>query len=300
VRKEAEPAAALGLHYVRAQFELARGQEENALAALRAAERRAERLGASHPFAARLHASLLRTMVQTGAIEQAEQAFADLDEKERETGEMRVALAALHLARNDPAAAALAVAPVISGAALVVLRVSVTEALLIEAAAREALGDPSAAESALERALDIAEPDGAILPFLLHPVPALLERHRRRRTVHPSLVTDILTLLAGASSSVPSPDEPLSLLEPLSESETRVLRYLPTNLSAREIADELFLSWYTVKTHMRHLYTKLGTHTRHDTVDRARALGLLAPSPRRIHPGEASPRTPLAHVWRRP
>jgi LuxR family maltose regulon positive regulatory protein len=279
IRKEAEPAAALGLHYVRAQFELARGQEENALTALRAAERRAERLLAPHPFVARVRASLLRTMVQMGATEQAEQAFAELGEKERETGEMRVALAALHLAQNDPAAAALAVAPVINGAAPVVLRVSVTEALLIEAAAREALGDPSAAESALERALDIAEPDGAILPFLLHPVPALLERHRRRRTVHPSLVSEILTLLAGASSSVPSPDEPLSLLEPLSESETRILRYLPTNLSAREIADELFLSWYTVKTHMRHLYAKLGTHTRHETVDRARALGLLAPSP---------------------
>ena len=42
------------------------------------------------------------------------------------------------------------------------------------------------------------------------------------------------------------------------------------------------LSWYTVKTHMRHLYAKLGTHTRHETVERARALGLLAPSPRRL------------------
>ena len=72
------------------------------------------------------------------------------------------------------------------------------------------------------------------------------------------------------------------LAEPLTESEIRVLRYLPTNLSAREIADELFLSWYTVKTHMRHLYAKLGTHTRHETVDRARALGLLAPSPHRL------------------
>jgi LuxR family maltose regulon positive regulatory protein len=42
------------------------------------------------------------------------------------------------------------------------------------------------------------------------------------------------------------------------------------------------LSWYTVKTHMRHLYAKLGTHTRHETVERARALGLLAPSSRRL------------------
>jgi LuxR family transcriptional regulator, maltose regulon positive regulatory protein len=280
VRQEAESAGALQLHYVRALFELARGQEENALTAFRAAGRKAERLVAPHPLAVRVSASLLRTMVRMGATEQAEQALAGLGEQERETGEMRAALAALRLAQNDPAAAVAAVAPLIDGSATVVLPVSVTEALLLEATARDALGDPSAAERALERALDIAEPDGAVLPFLLQPVAALLERHHRH-TAHPSLVTEILTMVAGAGRSVPSPQEPLSLLEPLSESETRVLRYLPTNLSAREIADELFLSWYTVKTHMRHVYTKLGTHSRHETVDRARALGLLAPSPHR-------------------
>jgi LuxR family transcriptional regulator, maltose regulon positive regulatory protein len=60
-----------------------------------------------------------------------------------------------------------------------------------------------------------------------------------------------------------------------------VLRYLPTKLSAPEIADQLYLSVNTVKTHMRHLYDKLGVHRRHEAVEQARALGLLAPSPRR-------------------
>jgi LuxR family maltose regulon positive regulatory protein len=36
---------------------------------------------------------------------------------------------------------------------------------------------------------------------------------------------------------------------------------------------------HTIKSHMYHLYTKLGTHQRAETVARARALGLLAPSP---------------------
>ena len=58
-----------------------------------------------------------------------------------------------------------------------------------------------------------------------------------------------------------------------------MLRYLPTNLSAAEIANELYVSLHTVKTHVRHMYAKLGTHSRADTVARARALGLLAPSP---------------------
>jgi LuxR family maltose regulon positive regulatory protein len=68
------------------------------------------------------------------------------------------------------------------------------------------------------------------------------------------------------------------LQEPLSESETRILRYLPTNLSVPEIADQTYLSANTVKTHMRHLYGKLGAHSRGKAVERARALGLLAPS----------------------
>jgi LuxR family maltose regulon positive regulatory protein len=59
-----------------------------------------------------------------------------------------------------------------------------------------------------------------------------------------------------------------------------VLRYLPTNLSAPEIADELYVSLNTIRTHMRHLYAKLGVHTRANAVERARALGLLAPSSR--------------------
>ena len=62
--------------------------------------------------------------------------------------------------------------------------------------------------------------------------------------------------------------------------EARVLRYLPTNLTAPEIAEQLYLSVNTVRTHMRHVYDKLGAHRRHEVVDRARALGLLAPAAR--------------------
>jgi len=62
-----------------------------------------------------------------------------------------------------------------------------------------------------------------------------------------------------------------------------VLRYLPTNLTAPEIAGELYVSLNTVKTHTRNLYTKLGTHRRAETVSRARSLGLLAPSALSAH-----------------
>jgi LuxR family maltose regulon positive regulatory protein len=87
-------------------------------------------------------------------------------------------------------------------------------------------------------------------------------------------------VLAG-SKPAPAPAGPLPPLEPLSDSEIRVLRYLPTNLSGPEIANELYVSPNTVKTHIRNLYAKLGTHRRAEAVARARTLGLLAPSHRR-------------------
>jgi LuxR family maltose regulon positive regulatory protein len=85
------------------------------------------------------------------------------------------------------------------------------------------------------------------------------------------------------------PSGPPPPLEALSGSEVRVLRYLPTNLSMRQIGSELYVSHNTVRTHITHLYGKLGTHTRAEAVARARALGLLAPSPL---PGKATAAMP--------
>ena len=96
-------------------------------------------------------------------------------------------------------------------------------------------------------------------------MPGLLERHARHRTAHAALVAEIRGLLAGPGPEghgrMASPHERAGLggsptrltqplLEPLSGSEVRVLRYLPTNLSAPEIARELSVSPNTVKTHI--------------------------------------------------
>ena len=142
---------------------------------------------------------------------------------------------------------------------------------------REDLGETGAASQALERALDIAESDGLVLPFLLHPAAELLARHSRARTTHASLISEILDLLSGRTPVARSgAAEPLRV--PLSDSELRVLRYLPTNLPAPEIAAELSVSLNTIRTHMRNVYAKLAVHSRADAVTRARALGLLSPS----------------------
>jgi LuxR family maltose regulon positive regulatory protein len=218
--------------------------------------------------------------VRLGETERAEQVLAALSDHDRDHDEIRIAAAALRLAQHDPHAATIVLTPVLDGSVLPGWPAWLVEAFLLEAIARDALGDPPAAESALERALDLAEPDGAHLSFLLHPAPGLLERHARHGTAHAALLAETRGLLARRKPA-PPPAAAQQPLEPLSKTEIRVLRYLPTNLSVPEIASELYVSRNTVKTHIQRLYTKLGTHRRGEAVERARALGLLAPSPRR-------------------
>ena len=61
----------------------------------------------------------------------------------------------------------------------------------------------------------------------------------------------------------------------LSEAELRVLPYLATHLSFREIGGRLFLSRHTVKSHAMAIYRKLSVSSRNAAVERAGALGLL-------------------------
>src|SRR5690349_8028414 len=278
VRAEAEPADAVTVHYIRGLLELARGRDAGALAAFRAAERLAGHLAAPHYLVPPTRARLIQALVRLGETERAGQVLAAFSEQDRDRGEIRTAAAVLRLAQGDPRGVTAALAPVLDGSAPVAAPALQVQSFLLEAIARDALGDPGAAERALERALDLAEPDGMLLPFLLHPAAGLLERQARHRTGHAALIAEIRSLLAGGTPAPPAAAQPP--LEPLSDSEIRVLRYLPTNLSAREIADELYVSTNTVKTHMHHLYAKLGTHRRGEAVERARALGLLAPSAR--------------------
>ncbi|MGO9956521.1 MAG: LuxR C-terminal-related transcriptional regulator [Solirubrobacteraceae bacterium] len=172
------------------------------------------------------------------------------------------ALTALHPAAVGPRSA-------------LALRGWLVQSLLLEAIMRDELGEVPAAEQALERALELAEHDRVVLPFTVAPVLTLLERHTTRcRSTHRGLIAEIFRVL-DRHSPVASPSGSGALLEPLTEGEARVLRYLPTNLSKREIAQELYVSVHTIKTHMRHIYNKLDAHNRRDTVRRAREYGLL-------------------------
>jgi LuxR family transcriptional regulator, maltose regulon positive regulatory protein len=80
--------------------------------------------------------------------------------------------------------------------------------------------------------------------------------------------------LLGGEEPVDGTAPPVAIDE-LSARELDVLQMLPTALSEAEIGQELFISYHTVHSHVRTIYRKLGTSSRAQTVERARAAGLL-------------------------
>jgi len=66
-----------------------------------------------------------------------------------------------------------------------------------------------------------------------------------------------------------------STFEPLTEREQAVLRLLPGPMSQRELANALFVTPNTIKTHLRAIYRKLGAESRAEAVIRARDVGML-------------------------
>lgn len=247
----------------------------DALTAVREAERFQLRLLGEHPLTLDVRSRALRERVRLGETPAVRAALDGLSEDSRRRAEIRIAAAALELSEGSAEQAIDEVRPVIDGSARALCHESaVIEALLYDAAARWEIDDISAAEASLERALELAEPEGILLPFALVEIRELLERHSGHRTSHATLLSTILDLLDGSSP----PDAAPPLLDPLSDAELRVVRYLPGNLSAGEIAAELCLSPNTVRTHLRHIYAKLDVHSRSEAVERARVLRLLAPA----------------------
>jgi LuxR family maltose regulon positive regulatory protein len=276
-RPGGEPTLGMTLYIARGLLEVARGRNDDGLAAFQAAQVQAESVVTTHTLKTHARALVMRTLIRMGETESVEKMLSGIDEEKRMRGDNQTVLAHLRLAQGDPRAAIVALGPVIDSSAAVTNRFWVLDALVLDAIARDGSGDEEGADHSLERALDVVEPDGALIAFLLNPAPRLLERHSRRRTAHAALVAEILNVLAGNRPASTRGDADW-LQEPLSDGEKRILRYLPTNLSVPEIADQTYLSVNTVKTHMRHLYGKLGAHSRGKAVERARGLGLLAPS----------------------
>jgi LuxR family maltose regulon positive regulatory protein len=68
---------------------------------------------------------------------------------------------------------------------------------------------------------------------------------------------------------------PVLIVEPLTEREREVLVHVSGMLSSAEVANEMYISVNTVKTHLRNIYRKLATAHRSEAVRRARQLNLI-------------------------
>jgi LuxR family maltose regulon positive regulatory protein len=164
----------------------------------------------------------------------------------------------------------------------------VIEALILQALAFQAQGNDERALSPLERALGLAEPEGFVRIFVEEGAPmGRLLRMAIAQGIALNHAGRLLKVLESetkepqargptGSSSLPSPDDPFSYLaEPLTERECQVLRLISAGLSNQEIAQELYVSINTIKTHTRNAYSKLNVRNRTQAVNRAKELGIL-------------------------
>jgi len=153
---------------------------------------------------------------------------------------------------------------------------------MIEIRTLQALAAPDAATALdfLVEALRLAQPGRFIRTFLDKgtPMAALLQQVRHDRTFA-SYVCEILVHFPDNTAAQTPPAESAAsetaLADPLSDRELEILQMLREQYTNAEIAQELVLSVNTVKTHIKHIYEKLGVHNRKTAVSRARFLHLL-------------------------
>jgi LuxR family maltose regulon positive regulatory protein len=186
-----------------------------------------------------------------------------------------VAQARLLLAQGDSQGAVAALEPCLTDSAARMTLHDKVCGLVTAAVAARRLGDAEQATERLTFALALAEPHAMYRPFLDSGAAArsaltVLIRPASHGAAFAARILQRFEVTTGPSSG-----QPTSLAVPLTCSELAVLRFLPSHMTNQEIAEALFLSINTVKTHLRSVYRKLGVTTRRQAITRGGRLGLL-------------------------
>jgi LuxR family maltose regulon positive regulatory protein len=166
---------------------------------------------------------------------------------------------------------------------------SVIELEVLRAAAQHAGGARTESLKALGHAVELAQPDGWVR-FFVDAAPALNIPLREFASSRPqsNYLKELLAAVTaasragaeigpGAAPTIEAASGPgIGLVEALSDRERDVLRLLSSDLVGPAIARRLFVSLNTVRTHTKHIYTKLGVNSRRAAVSKAHQLGLLS------------------------
>jgi LuxR family maltose regulon positive regulatory protein len=151
---------------------------------------------------------------------------------------------------------------------------SLVEIRMLQALALDAQGHRTQARAALGRALSEASEPGQYVRLFLDEGASMVEL-LLDLTRHGVAADHADRLLSFDTSASGAGQRPPSSPDSLSKRELQVLRLLGSELSGPQIAGELFISHNTLRTHTKHIFTKLEVASRQAAVRRARERGLM-------------------------
>jgi len=262
IAEKRRPAQALLSAVSLARVWLSQGRLTDAAEAL-ASARRFVPVGSHSPLLGYVDAMEARLALDEGDLARAEALVARIG-----AGPRRARLSArLRLRRQEPERALVALDEQPPTTAR-----EVVDDLLLRALCAHELHASDATE-VLAASIDAARPEGYSFAVAedLFPIAGRVGALLRERPLD-----DFATSALALQDTIvrPEPGPRSTLVEPLTDRELTVLRYLDTRMMHAEIARDLFVSVNTVKTHNKAIYRKLAVGSRQEAVAEARRLGI--------------------------